>query len=323
MKRLLRRGLQGVLVLFAVSVLSFVMAELAPGDFFSEVRLDPRVSEATVRALRARHGLDRPLAERYALWVGSLARGELGYSFAYASPVGPLLWPRMRNTLVLTVTAVAAAWSLALPLGMWWATGRPAARRAFAAVTAVLLATPDIVIALALLLVAVRTGWFPAGGMTSVAHEQMSRAARAWDVASHLALPAAALVLGILPVLVRHVRASVADVLASPFVRAARAHGIPEGRVLFRHVLPAAANPLVSLFGLSLAGLLSMSLVVEVVMSWPGLGPLLLDAILARDFFLVLGLVLASTVLLVGGNMLADALLLAADPRIRAGAEER
>ena len=169
-------------------------------------------------------------------------------------------------------------------------------------------------IALALLLLAVRTGWFPAGGMTSMEHEQMSPGARAWDVATHLVLPAAALVLGILPALVRHVRASVADVLASPFVRAARAHGIPEGRVLLRHVLPAAANPLVSLFGLSLAGLLSMSLVVEVVMSWPGLGPLLLDAILARDFFLALGLVLVSTVLLVGGNMLADALLLATDP---------
>jgi peptide/nickel transport system permease protein len=319
MRRLARRALHGVLVLLGVSVLSFVMAELAPGDFFAEMRLDPRISEATVHALRARHGLDRPLAERYVLWLGSLARGEIGYSFAYGSPVGPLLWPRVRNTLVLTVTAVAAAWLLALPLGLWWATRRrPAERHALAVATAVLLAVPDVVIALALLLVAVRTGWFPAGGMTSIAHEQMSGAARAWDVASHVALPAAALVLGILPVLVRHVRASVADILESPFVRAARGHGIPERRVLFRHVLPAAANPLVSLFGLSLAGLLSMSLVVEVVMSWPGLGPLLLEAILARDFFLVLGLVLASTVLLVGGNLLADALLLAADPRIRA-----
>jgi peptide/nickel transport system permease protein len=101
-------------------------------------------------------------------------------------------------------------------------------------------------------------------------------------------------------------------------VRAARAHGLTERRILFRHVLPVAANPLLSLFGLSLAGLLSMSLPVEVVMSWPGLGPLLLEAILARDFHLVLGLVLATTVLLVLGNLVADALLLAADPRIRA-----
>ena len=319
MRRLARRGLQGVLVLLGVSVLSFAMAELAPGDFFAEMQLDPRVSEETLRALRARHGLDRPLAERYGLWVGSLARGEVGYSFAYGSAVGPLLWPRVRNTLVLTVTAVAAAWLLALPLGLWWATRRRALeRRTLAGAAALLLAAPDVLIALALLLLAVRTGWFPAGGMTSIGHDQMARGARLWDVASHLVLPAAALVLGILPVLVRHVRASVGEVLEAPFVRAARGHGIPERRVIFRHVLPAAANPLISLFGLSLAGLLSMSLVVEVVMGWPGLGPLLIEAILARDFFLVLGLVLASSVLLVIGNVLADALLLVADPRIRA-----
>ena len=156
--------------------------------------------------------------------------------------------------------------------------------------------------------------------MTSVGHEEMTAGGRIADVARHLALPAAALVMGILPGLVRHVRSSVAGLLDAPFVRAARAHGLSRSRVLFRHVLPAAANPLVTLFGLSLAGLLSMSLPIEVVMSWPGLGPLLLEAILARDFYLVLGVVLASTVLLVGANLLADALLIVADPRI--GAEE-
>jgi peptide/nickel transport system permease protein len=117
------------------------------------------------------------------------------------------------------------------------------------------------------------------------------------------------------------VRASLAATLDAPFVQAARGHGLPEWRVVLRHALPAAANPLVSLFGLSVATLTSMSLLVEIVMSWPGLGPLLLEAILARDFHLVLALVLASTVLLLAGNVLADVLLFAADPRIRA--EER
>ena len=305
-----------------VSVLSFVLVELAPGDYFAEMRLDPRISEATVRALRARYGLDRPLPERYLRWVASLARGEMGYSFAYGQPVGPLLWPRVRNTLLLTGTATGLAWLLAVPLGAWWATRRRGVADAgLAGLTAILLALPDLVLALGLLLVAVRTGWFPAGGMVSLGHEQMSAGERLRDVAAHLVLPVTALVLGILPVLVRYVRASIADALGAPFVRAARAHGIPEVRVLFRHALPAAANPLISLFGLSLAGLLSTSLLVEVVMSWPGLGPLMLEAILARDFYLVLGPVLASTLLLVGGNLLADALLLAADPRIRG--EER
>jgi peptide/nickel transport system permease protein len=242
----------------------------------------------------------------------------MGYSFAYGQPVGPLLWPRVRNTLLLTGTATGLAWMLAVPLGAWWATRRRGvADASLAGLTAILLALPDLVLALGLLLVAVRTGWFPAGGMVSLGHEQMSAGERLRDVAAHLVLPVTALVLGVLPVLVRYVRASVADALGAPFVRAARAHGIPEVRVLFRHALPAAANPLISLFGLSLAGLLSMSLLVEVVMSWPGLGPLMLEAILARDFYLVLGPVLASTLLLVGGNLLADALLLAADPRIQ------
>lgn len=318
MARLARRVGHGFLLLGAVSILSFVLVDLAPGDYFAEMRLDPRVSEATVRALRARYGVDRPLPERYLRWLASLARGELGYSFAYGQPVGPLLWPRMRNTLLLTVTANALAWMLALPLGAWWATRRRGlADAGLAGLTALLLSVPDLVLALGLLLLAVRTGWFPAGGMLSLGHEQMAAGERLRDVASHLVLPVTTLVLGILPVLVRYVRASVADALDAPFVRAARAHGIPEARVLLRHALPAAANPLVSLFGLSVAGLLSTSLLVEVVMSWPGLGPLMLEAILARDFYLVLGPVLASTLLLIGANLLADVLLLAVDPRIR------
>ena len=310
--------MHGLLLLAGVSLLSFVLVELAPGDYFAEMRLDPRISEATVHALRARYGLDRPLPERYGRWLASLAKGELGYSFAYGQPVGPLLWPRLRNTLLLTVTATALAWLLAVPLGTWWATRRRGpADAVLTGLTAMLLALPDLVLVLGLLLLAVRTGWFPAGGMVTLGHEQMPWGARVKDVAFHLVLPVAALVLGIVPALVRYVRASVADALAAPFVRAARAHGIPERRVLFRHALPAAANPLVSLFGLSLAGLLSMSLLVEVVMSWPGLGPLFLEAILARDFHLVLGPVLASTFLLLGGNLLADLLLAATDPRIR------
>jgi peptide/nickel transport system permease protein len=315
----LRRVLHGLALLLGVSLLSFVLVELAPGDYFAEMRLDPSIPRATVQALRARHGLDRPLPERYARWFASLFRGELGYSFAYDRPVGPLLWPRLRNTALLTATATAVAWVLAIPLGVWWATRRRGpADHALRGLTAFLLAMPDLVLALGLLLLAVRTGWLPTGGMVSLGHEQMPWAARTRDLALHMALPLAALVMGVLPVLLRHVRAAVADALEAPFVRAARAHGLPERRVLFRHALPAAANPLVSLFGLSLASLLSMSLLVEIVMSWPGLGPLLLEAILARDSHLVLGPVLASTVLLIAGNTLADLLLAAVDPRIRA-----
>jgi peptide/nickel transport system permease protein len=137
------------------------------------------------------------------------------------------------------------------------------------------------------------------------------------DATSHLLLPVTALTLVNLPVLVRHVRASVIDALQAPFTQAARATGIPERRILFRHALRAAANPLVSLLGLSVAALLSASLVVETIMSWPGLGPLLIEAVAARDLHLVVGAVTCSTSLLVAGNLLADGLLYLVDPRLR------
>jgi peptide/nickel transport system permease protein len=320
-RRIAVRVVQGLVVLPLVAFASFVLADLAPGDFFAEMRLDPRMSQESLRVLRERHGLDRPLPERYARWLRSMARGEMGFSFAYGQPVGPLLWPRARNSLVLNAVATAIAWALAIPTGVGWVRlrARPA-RHAVAAATALFLSLPDVVVALALLLIAVRTGWFPAGGMVSIGHDDMAWPARVRDLARHLALPATALVIGILPVLVRHVRAAVSAALDAPFVRVARAHGLSEGRILFRHALPAAANPLVSLFGLSLASLLSMSLLVEVVMGWPGLGPLMLEAILARDLHLVVAPVLASTTFLLLGNLAGDLLLLAVDPRIRSGA---
>ncbi|HWQ52476.1 MAG TPA: ABC transporter permease [Bryobacteraceae bacterium] len=309
---LIRRLAHAALVLFGVSVLSFAFLELAPGDYLSEMRLDPRIAPETVAALRARHGLDQPLPVKYARWVASAARGDLGFSFAYNTPAAPLVWTRARNTLVLTMAATLAAWLIAIPLGLWFAARRGGwADRAGAAGLAALVSIPDLLLALLLLMFAVRTRALPAGGMFTPGE------AGILDLAAHMLLPVAALVLGALPVLVRHVRAAVAETLQAPFIEAARAHGIPTVRLLWRHALPAAANPLISLFGFSVGTLLSASLLVEVVMSWPGLGPLLVEAILARDLFVVIDGVLFSAVFLIAGNLLADVLLYVADPRIR------
>jgi peptide/nickel transport system permease protein len=307
-----RRLLHGLLLLVGVSVLSFVFAELAPGDYFSELRADPRISAEAVAALRAQYGLDRPLPVRYAAWVASVLRGDFGYSLAYNSPVGPLLWGRVRATLLLTGTATFLAWLIALPLGIWNATARGTWGDSVSKVVlSFLLAIPELLWAIVFLMLAVETGWFPAGGMVSPGPERVE------DVAWHLVLPVAVLVLGMLPTLVRHVRASMAEAIDSPFALSARAQGIPRQRLLFRHLLPAAANPLISLFGFSLGTLLSASLLVEVVMGWPGLGPLFLEAIMARDFALVLAVVMLSASFLVVGNLLADILLYRMDPRIR------
>jgi peptide/nickel transport system permease protein len=318
MPYLSRRLAHGLLVLVGISILSFVFTGLAPGDFLSDVKLDPRLSRETIVALRARYGLDDPLPRKYLNWVRSVSRGELGFSLAYNQPVASLLWPRARNTLLLTVPATTLAWLIAVPLGAWSASRRGrSADRLCAVATTALLAVPELLLAMGLLLFALRTGAFPTGGRMSEGFAGMGHWQQTRDLAAHLFLPVAALVLVNLPVLVRHVRASLLDVLAAPFIVAARARGVPPRRILFRDALRAAANPLISLLGLSIAGLLSTSLVVETLMGWPGLGPLLLDAIAARDLHVVIGAVLCSTVFLLAGNLVADGLLYLADPRVR------
>jgi peptide/nickel transport system permease protein len=183
--------------------------------------------------------------------------------------------------------------------------------------TSLLLAIPELVLGLVLLYFVVRTNVLPAGGMASLNAEQLGFWSRTFDLMKHLAVPATTLVLASLPLLVRHVRASMKEVLASPFIHAARGHGVGNFRLLYRFALPAAANPLVSLFGFSLGGLLSASLLVETITGWPGLGPFLLDAAISRDMYVVVGVVMASTLFMVLGNFVADVMLMVVDPRIR------
>ncbi len=319
MRYITRRLIHAVFLLIAVSCFSFALLQWAPGDFFDELRLDPRISAQTIQGLRAHYGLNDPLPLRYARWIESMARGDLGFSLSYDTPVGPLIAARARNTLVLTGTATLIAWALAIPLGIWSASNRGWTGHAVGVGTSTLLAIPDLLLFLCLLLLAVQTGWFPAGGMSSDRVPVVGSPAL-WehtkDVLSHLVLPAGGLALAMLPVLVRHVRSAMLDVLGSPFLRSARACGISRGRLLFRYALPVAANPLVTLLGFSFATLLSTSLIAEVVFSWPGLGPLIIEATLSRDANLVVAIVLFSAIFLVVGIFVSDLLLFAVDPRI-------
>jgi peptide/nickel transport system permease protein len=318
MRYLARRLVHAVLLLAGASVLAFLFTTLAPGNYFDEMRLNPQISSETLTALKAHYDLDKPLGVRYMMWLKSLGRGEMGYSFAYNAPVAPMLGVRARNTLLLTLSATLFAWCIALPLGVWSAERSGGwVDRVVTGTSAILLVIPDIALGLGLLLIAVKTRWLPAGGMVSVGNEGFPLAARLWDLARHMVLPVTILVLGAQPILVRHVRSAVVEAMDEGFMRAAEAHGIPRRRLLWSYALSAAANPLISLFGFSIGALLSGSLLVEVITSWPGLGPFLLEAILARDLYVVIGGVLLSTVFLVAGNFIADVLLFWADPRIR------
>lgn len=315
---LLRRLGHAVFMLFGVSLLTFFLIRLAPGDPFAALRLNPQVSPATIAGLRRAYGLNLPLPLQYWHWLRAVLHGEFGYSMAFNSPVWPLFKSRAAHTLLLALSALLLSWLLAIPLGVWAAARRGGwVDRLAGGGTSLLQALPDVLLALLLLGFALWTGWLPLGGMHSLGYRQLGPAARLLDLLRHMLLPLLALVAVALPLLVRHVRAAMLDVLAAPYIAAARGLGVPRRRLLFRHALPAAANPLLSLFGLSIGALLSGSLMVEVVMSWPGLGPLLLEAILNRDRYIVAAAVLASAVFIVGGSLLADLLLYWADPRIR------
>ena len=266
MKYLRRRLAHGILLLIGASVLCFLFTALAPGSFFDEIKLNPQISPETVAALRSHYGLDQPTPVRYVRWVESVFKGEWGYSFAYNSPVKGLLVVRARNTLLLTGVATLLVWLMAVPLGIWIADhpGRWSDRLCMGG-TSVLLSVPELVLALGFLCLAVRTHALPVGGMASVGFDQLGRWSMLRDLVTHLIIPVITLVLAGLPVLLRHVRASMTEVMKAPFIHAARGHGVSNARLLFRYALPAAANPLISLFGFSVGGLLSGSLLVEVV----------------------------------------------------------
>ena len=316
-----RRLIRAAFLLVGVSILCFLFTEMAPGSFFDEMRLNPQISPETISSLRSRYGLDQPLVVRYGRWLRSALHADFGYSIAYNAPVAPLLWSRAKNTLLLATTGMLLTWLISIPLGVWAAarSGRMLDKGVRVA-SSLLVSIPEVVIAVALLAIVVRWRVLPVGGMTSMDNEGLSQWARLQEIASRMLLPTIILALGESAIIVRHLRASVLEVLDTPFVQAARGLGISRTRLLFRHVLPVAASPAISLLGFSLAGLLSGSLLVEVICGWPGLGPLILDATLSRDFYLVIGGIMLSALFMVGGNLVADIMLLACDPRIRIGA---
>lgn len=295
MRYLLRRLIHSAAVVGAVSLVAFAMLETAPGDFVTGLAANPAIPTATVEKLREQYGLDAPAPERYARWAWSMLRGDMGLSVIWNRPVSELLLPRAANTLLLSSLALLLSWGIGVPLGFSSA-ARRGGRWAGIAAT-VIVSLPDVIIALLVLIVAVRTGWIP--------------------VSNSLAGPVLALTLTSLPNIYRHSRAAAAGAMAEPFVESAVACGLSPWRIWTGHIFPAAANSLISLLGLSLAALLSTSLLVETIFGWPGLGGLLLEAIGSRDQHVVMSAIVLTAALMALANIATDLLLYLHDPRIR------
>jgi len=316
---LLGRGVRALFLLLAVSFLTFIALAGTPGQFADDLRLDAQVSPATIEALRAEFALDEPVLPRYAHWLRAALRGHLGFSLTYRIPVERILWRRAANTLLLTVTSLCIAWALALAIGVATAAARRSGwDRVVGLIAVALLALPDLLIALALLTIAAYTGVLPAGGMTSVGVEPGTWAALR-DLAAHMAIPVAVLTLSTMPTLLQHVRSALTQAMPLPLTTALLARGLPRPRLIARHALKLAVAPLAALGGISLGSLLSAGLLVEVLVGWPGMGSLLVEAVSARDPFVIVAATVLATATLVAGNAIGDALLQAADPRVRTG----
>ncbi|HEY2955184.1 MAG TPA: ABC transporter permease [Candidatus Eisenbacteria bacterium] len=314
---ILRRLLQIVPLMLGIAALTFLLLYLAPGDFLNTMAENPQISPETLEAMRRNFGLDRPAYVQFLLYIGNLLRGDFGESFSRHQPVFAVLREGVANTLVLAVAAALVTWGLAIPLGVWAAVRQDTwVDRVLSFGAFAWLSVPEVLSGLLLLLFAARTGWFPVGGMHSLDWDGMDAFGKAFDLARHLVLPA--IVVGLIPLAarMRQMRANLLDVLRLDYVTTARAKGLAERDVIFKHALRNAINPLITLFGYTLGALVSGSFVAEVIFGWPGLGRITLEAILSQDQYLVMGAVLMASAMLVLGNLVADLMLAAADPRI-------
>ncbi|HIA28195.1 MAG TPA: ABC transporter permease [Planctomycetes bacterium] len=256
--------------------------------------------------------------EGFGRWLGNALVGDFGTSYKYKQAVFPLIAERLWNTLTLSLAALFLAWGLSIPLGVLAAV-RPnsLADHSCGLIAFLGLSIPSVFFALLAVLLASWTGWFPIGDMRSLDYDKFSFFGKIVDRLHHLVLPTIVIGTGAMAGYMRQARGNMIEALGQDYVRTARAKGLSSRVVLFKHALRNAINPLVTLFGYSLAYLLSGSFLVEVVMNWPGMARLIVDAIIAKDEPVVIASVMMTSVLLVLGNLVADLMLAVVDPRVR------
>jgi peptide/nickel transport system permease protein len=311
LRYLLRRLLLAAILVLVVSSASLMLVDAAPGDAVSGFDLDP----AAARAERERLGLDRPFMARYALWLGRAVRFDLGESIKYRRPVATLVAERAEKTALLGVSALLLATLVGIPAGIFTGSHRNAMTALARGVSLLLLSVPSLVTSFGLLLLASRTGWLPVGGFSASSGDETM-----WMGARYLILPTIALALPIAATLERLQSQALSDALADPCVRAALARGCSTRRVIWRHAFRLSLKPVLAVYGVIVGSVLSGSFAVEIVTSWPGLGALMYEALVARDLYLVAGCAAAGSVFLALGILLADIALAFADPRVEEGA---
>lgn len=319
---LLGRLLKSAVVLLAVIILNFTMLRLAPGDPALVLAGEQGAADvAFVDQIRKDFGLDKPIPEQLLVYIKSLATLDLGLSFRERRPIWDIISERLPATLLLTLTAFAISLLVGIPLGAL------AARRPHSTVDVVLTTVSTAFFAmplfwtglLAIILFSVWLNWLPSYGMLTVG-APLGTFAAVIDVIKHLTLPATTLALFYISIYLRMTRAAVIDVMGSDYVRTARAIGLPAGRIWRQHIVRNALLPVVTFASLQAGHLIGGSIVIETVFAWPGIGRLAFDALMQRDYNLLLSIFFVSSAVVLIFNFIADILYALVDPRIEAGA---
>ena len=318
-RALVARLWQSLIVVAVVTAISFVLVHVAPGDPFSYDE-SSRMTPALRQQLRAQAGYDKPLPEQFVRYIWNLLHGDLGYSSPRNQYVSRLLADAIPRTLLLAGISLALSLGIGIAIGVLQASRRDGwFDRVSSNVLLFFFSLPDFWAGLmAVLIFAQWWGLFPASGMTDPLHDYMHTGQAIRDRLSHLVLPVATLTLLTVAGIARYQRAAMLEVLPLDFVRTARAKGVPERVIVWRHALRTALAPMVTLLGVLFPAFLGGSVFIERVFQWPGMGLLAVNAIEAHDYELVTATVIVGSVLVVVGNLLADALHAALDPRVRA-----
>jgi peptide/nickel transport system permease protein len=313
-----RRLLYTLITLIGISILSWVIITQAPGSPIA-LTLDPKVSPKIIEQMEKNYDLDKPIYQQYFLWLQRLFTGKL-YSFKDGRPVMKKIGERIWNTLLLNLVAILIIFSLAIPLGIFSAKRQYSFLDNLGTFGAYLgISIPSFWLAYLLILGTVKLFGYPVLGMRSFVTEDFSGAEIILDRLWHLMLPSIILAIGGIAALSRYTRSSMLEVIRQDYVRTAKAKGLPEETVYYKHALRNALLPIITLFGFLIPGLIGGSIIMETVFAWPGIGRLAYQAVLARDYPVVMTINTISAVLVLIGNFVADILYGIADPRIRYG----
>ncbi len=314
---ILKRILQCVPILILVTIISFFLIRLSPVDPLAELKLNPAISKQSIEHETRRLGLDKPVYVQYFFWAKNFVKGDMGTTVT-GEKVSSKIKERVLNTLLLSLNVLFWTWLIGIPVGIIAALNyRSTFDRLLTAISSAGMAIPSFFFAVLLLIFAQKTGWFPIGGLTSADFYRLDFVHKILDVAHHLILPTFVLTTLSLAGLSRQMRANLLDTLDSDYVKYAISKGIPKRKVILKHALRNAVNPLITMLGFEFAGLLSGAALTEYVFQYPGLGRLILEAVMKSDINLVMAGLVIGSFMLVAGNVISDILLRIVDPRVR------